>query len=140
VTLFGYASAPRGSVALGPAWSLDIELQFYVVAPFIVRFLKRSATLAPILLAAIGTVGVLFYLWGHSNWLLDYFGFFFLGTLCAHYNWRPSKMWAAGSGLLWVSAILVLPLIPVTRTMLIGGKAPGAEFLRYNEFANVLSC
>ncbi len=49
---------PRSSVAfLGPAWSISLEWQFYIVAPLLFLFLKKGRGIAWLLFAGFAGVG-----------------------------------------------------------------------------------
>jgi peptidoglycan/LPS O-acetylase OafA/YrhL len=49
---------------LAPAWSLSLEWQFYVLAPFVVRILRANASIWPYCLVALVLAGQALYLKG----------------------------------------------------------------------------
>jgi peptidoglycan/LPS O-acetylase OafA/YrhL len=88
-TLLGVATTRHDPT--GVAWSLDIELEFYLLVPLIAAWVSRAGTLVSIIVAiAIGALGC---------WLGEAFGIitvakylpaFILGTLTFAEAWRPS--------------------------------------------------
>ncbi|MFZ5719189.1 MAG: acyltransferase family protein [Pseudomonadota bacterium] len=87
--LLGLAS--RGPHPTPVAWSLDIELQFYLLAPVLLALLTR----APWLTLA-GSLPVLaFGYWLHGEHgaftVLKYLPAFLLGALTFQLDWRPSR-------------------------------------------------
>lgn len=89
LTLFGVASTHRDPT--GVAWSLDIELQFYVLVPFLVAAIAASPVwLSAILLLAISASG--YWLAAHTGMatIAIYLPAFALGTLTYVKAWRPS--------------------------------------------------
>lgn len=87
-TLFalGYAEMPVRP--LGPAWSLDIEMQFYLVAPALVLLVRR----VPAVVALAAGYGV--YLAGLAIYpgvvLTSFLPFFVIGMVAAEHRWNPS--------------------------------------------------
>ena len=109
-TLFalGYAEMPVRP--LGPAWSLDIEMQFYLVAPALVLLVRRVR--AVVALAA----GYGIYLAGLAIYpgvvLTSFLPFFIIGMVAAEHRWTPPPRLAeAGLGLTMVltAAIIASP-------------------------------
>lgn len=81
-----------------PAWSLGAEVQFYLLAPFILRPPKR---LVGLLLAALVVVALALLGWLHSDWygyrlLPGVLSYFLLGALLHHLHHRgqPRHAWA----------------------------------------------
>lgn len=104
ILILGYNSLPVGP--LGPAWSLDFEMQFYLMAPALVWFIMRVRR--PILVlfgASIASLGsaVWFGKYSFSSHLI----FFVVGMLAACFDWRPSARIAVSSVVSVVSFVII---------------------------------
>lgn len=92
VCLFGYNLLPYN--VLVPAWSLDIELQFYALIPVII-FLSKSkfGRVAVSLLLVIASIVI--SLWFNDHWIqktvVPYLSYFYMGLLIYHYKISFSK-------------------------------------------------
>ncbi|HEY5741813.1 MAG TPA: acyltransferase [Terrimicrobiaceae bacterium] len=121
-----------GSTAAGgilpPSWSLDVEMQFYLVAPLLILLGNR----APIV-ATLGGIVSLGYFTAHllaggafdeAN-LLFYLIYFIAGILIARADWRPSGKLALASLLASGIVVVVLLVLPQTRgAVLARGAGP----------------
>lgn len=86
VFLLGYGGMPVRP--LGPAWSLDIEIQFYLVAPMLVAVVRRvSAVVA--LGAAYGVYAAGMTLYPELV-LTSFLPFFAIGMVAAEHQWQVS--------------------------------------------------
>ena len=57
----------------GPAWSLSLEMQFYLVAPFVVCLFRRAPFRTLVLLLATNWIGNrLFGIYGHTGWIANF--------------------------------------------------------------------
>ena len=135
VILLGYNSS--AFQPLLPAWSLDIEMQFYLLAPFALIWMKRQPVIA--LAVVIGACGVLEMLYGQvlPTALPGYLPYFMMGMLAAQYPaFIHDKRYATGS----LTAVLLLLaaflLVPDLRSALITGSHPGPLY-KYNDALNV---
>lgn len=100
VAIIGYASLP--SAPLNPAWSLDMELQFYLAFPLLFLLLDALAKRAVLVLAVtLGLGGLYIAAFIDSDngpaTMLPYAGLFLLGVLAARLGWRPSRRLEIGS-------------------------------------------
>lgn len=83
--LIGYDSLPAPRL-VQPAWSLDIEMQFYLVAPLVAAALAWLGTRRFVVVYAALVV---------LDWTLDLppaltmLGWFVAGTLASSFSWRP---------------------------------------------------
>ena len=105
----------------GPAWSLDVEVQFYLIAPLLIALLARR----PWILMLCATTSLGFLSLGIDRTLVPYLAFFALGVVVAQRDWRPRPRVAVGSliGTLAIgSAILASPW----RDLILGGSHPTA--------------
>lgn len=111
--------ASRHESLLGVAWSLDIELQFYLVLPLLAPLLmgmRRSETwllalvawMIGMVLMSAGVVTALFYLPAFAG-----------GIWLAQSRWQATGNQAIGSVLLFVAAGAAFALLPETRPVLL---------------------
>ena len=116
------ASGSFGRV-LPPAWSLDVEMQFYLVAPLLVVVASRLP------MVAVGGIVALSLCWcgretalGHAGEAprLDlWIGVFLMGIATSVFNWRPSRTWALGSAAATSALLLTAIALPQTRQWLV---------------------
>ena len=116
--IIGYASLPLAPLA--PAWSLDIELQFYIVFPLLFSLLDRLDRYAvPVLVCVLGLGGlyISFFVssYGVSETIIPYIGFFLLGVFAARNSWKPSSGLIYGSAAILALGVLVLIGVPSLR-------------------------
>ncbi len=140
--LLGYAQLPFRPI--GPVWSLDIEMQFYLIAPILIYIFTKSAALSParVALYAATLAGMVVFLIFYGNlkaqngFLPMYLVFFLIGLQSAHSKWRPSDRVAtlslAGAGAL----IFAIILLPVSRSLLVEGSFT-TTLSDFNTLANV---
>lgn len=105
VLAFGYASLPDRLV--GPAWSLDVEMQFYVVAPLLVTAVRRIASRLAVVVCGFLTIAA--FQFHIATWASQDGAFFVVGMIAAERGWTASRLWAvvgaALAGLLLAAAI-----------------------------------
>ncbi|MGA8171200.1 MAG: acyltransferase [Methylocystis sp.] len=98
IMIFGYNSLPY-QVNI-PGWSLDMEMQFYLIAPILVFLISKN-----ILIVLLFALGSLFsQRLGGSTTVAPFLYFFAIGAASAHYQLKPSRGWAYGT----LSATLVV--------------------------------
>jgi peptidoglycan/LPS O-acetylase OafA/YrhL len=135
VILLGYHSSSFRPLL--PAWSLDIEMQFYLLAPFVLIGMKRKpVAVYAVLIGACAAIAML-YDPAPQAALAGYLPYFMMGMLAAKY---PAvihdKRYAIGS-LVALSLLLgAFLLAPDLRPVLLGGAHPGSLY-QYNEALNV---
>jgi peptidoglycan/LPS O-acetylase OafA/YrhL len=118
-----------------PAWSLDFEMQFYVVAPLLILVVTSLAR-PGLLLGIAGMLSLASAVWVGSSALTSYLVFFLIGIVAAERNWQPSGKLAGtfcGIGL----ALFVGCLLSPIRGVLVAGAHPGA-LAKFNPHANVI--
>jgi peptidoglycan/LPS O-acetylase OafA/YrhL len=120
---------------LVPAWSLDIELQFYLVAPLLVIILAMRKLPPWSFLLAAAAVSLAWALLGAPVSVVNYLVFFLAGMVAASSRWSPSRSLALGS--LGATALLLLLCIasPWRGALLIGAN-PG-PFAVHNASLNI---
>jgi peptidoglycan/LPS O-acetylase OafA/YrhL len=133
VWLLGYASIPGGGYVI-PAWSLDIEMQFYLVAPLVLRAIALRRQRSTLLLL-VASAGSLLFLGSHratifSN-LLPYTTFFSIGIATSSFDWHPERRFATASIAATALSIMVLTIAPSLRGIILVG-AHATPLARFN--------
>jgi peptidoglycan/LPS O-acetylase OafA/YrhL len=132
--LLGYASLKTG-VYDPPAWSLDIEMQFYLVVPLFFLAMRRAKEALWLGLVVLSLLG-LHNLWTHPNQgtltMLPYTPFFAIGVAVAWFDIRVPRRVAIGSASLWIVTCAAILVLPGLRGMLLVGRHPDAMAI-YND-------
>ncbi|MCK1503118.1 acyltransferase [Bradyrhizobium sp. 188] len=131
IFILGYSSLPLQPNT--PAWSLDVEMQFYVIAPAIAMLLLWNWRIAVSVCAAISVMAALARL---PNYVLPYLIFFATGGAAYVSKWRPSKGSALAS-LGVIGCLLATITVSPLRDVLLGGAHPGPLY-RFNEYLNIV--
>lgn len=117
LTLLGVASAPDDTLAV--SWSLDIELQFYLVLPLIVWGVRRLAPgLSVALVAMTAVAGWAIHARTGLVTLPQYLPAFVLGVATCDRRWRPGLRAAHVSLAAFLLAGLAIGLSPLTSSFL----------------------
>lgn len=126
--LIGIATVGRDPV--GVSWSLDIELQFYLIVPLVVVGLTGRLPLRLFVVAGLAMTAV-------GIWLFDqyristamlYLPAFLAGALIWKYDWRPSRRMALTSAAFCGLTLALAILTPATRDIFIArGHFSGPE-------------
>ncbi len=130
--MIGYATTP--AQAIPPAWSLDIELQFYLIAPLLLHALaqRRSwwVAIATLPLALVATITA-------RGTLLEFLPFFVFGALSATKKIRIDRRVAIASGAATAAVLLWSFATATGRAIVLTGATPG-PLADYNEAFNAL--
>jgi peptidoglycan/LPS O-acetylase OafA/YrhL len=116
-----------GSTFLGrelpPAWSLDIEMQFYFIAPLLVvcvARIPRPLQVGLLILALVWCwLGESWGIGGESPRLDLWIGVFLIGMLTSISGWRPSFKIALVSAASVLCALLCAAAYPATRSWIL---------------------
>jgi peptidoglycan/LPS O-acetylase OafA/YrhL len=131
--LLGYAWLDY--LPVGSAWSLDVEMQFYVITPLLTVLLLRRfewpLLLAATVASAIGATVI------ETPTFPKYAIFFILGMSAAASGWAPSKRLATTSALCIPVIIAIITISPWSDAL--WGGADATEFHhRWNPVLNVV--
>lgn len=131
--LLGYSTLHAGP--LGPAWSLDLEMQFYIIAPMLIALFARRP-----MLTALAVIGVA--LVSAATWRARSLGcalpFFLAGIACARMPaLRPSPALAKASATVFCLALGLFAIVPALRPAMFNGVHPG-PMSAFNPALNVL--
>jgi peptidoglycan/LPS O-acetylase OafA/YrhL len=132
VILLGYDTSPFRPLL--PAWSLDIEMQFYLIAPLVLVAMRSRPVAAIPVVIGLCAVAML----SEQLPLASYLPYFMIGMLAAQYpTFVFNKRYMIAS-LIAVSFLLAtFLLVPGLRSALIVGTHVG-PFAKYNEALNVV--
>lgn len=130
VVILGYGFLPFQ--ANDPAWSLDVELQFYLVSPALFFLLRKG--LGPIVGCCIVSIGS--YLIGAQQTALPYLIFFAAGASAATFRWRPTRELALFALACSIGSVAVCLASPY-RGLLLGGVHPGPLYV-YNDMFEIV--
>lgn len=117
-SLLGVASTSHDPLSV--SWSLDVEMQFYLLVPAIVWLLAKPWRTGQAILVALVTVAgwLAFWRFGIVT-VAQYLPAFALGVLTSVHDWRPSKRLAHASLGLFAVFTLAAWALPITRTFLL---------------------
>jgi peptidoglycan/LPS O-acetylase OafA/YrhL len=131
IFLVGYATATYQP--LYPAWSLDFEMQFYLLAPLLCIGLRRAPAAT---IGAVGVVSLTAAITFGMRSMLTLLPFFVIGMVAARWRALPGRRLAIASATAAVLLLGVFALVPALRPVLFGGTARAAAFA-FNEHLNV---
>jgi peptidoglycan/LPS O-acetylase OafA/YrhL len=115
------------------AWSLDIEMQFYLLAPAIILMIGRQPRTALALLLTTGAVSSALFA---GLAVVSYLPYFVVGVAAAALGWLPNRTQAHLFAWTFVALFVLSVTLPPLRSMiLLGGQPkPGSE---YNGLLNI---
>jgi peptidoglycan/LPS O-acetylase OafA/YrhL len=142
--LLGYADLPHMQGGLRVAWSLDVELQFYLAFPVLLYLClqRRAGIYWKVALLAGCVIGFLAFLapaeLGSRN--LSCFGLFFLaGVSSAQFNWSPSNRAAIASLTVALACVAICWIHPEWRLLFENEKHGATDaFTHYKRIAQAI--
>ena len=132
--IFGYSSLEFRP--LWTAWSLDIELQYYLIAPILSKAIDFRNPLALLVLAI--AIALLSSVLLGGVLVLSYLPFFLAGMLASHLKIQPSHRMAR---VISVTLLIILTTLlfcrPGYQVLLGGASSQQPEYLKYNPFLQI---
>lgn len=117
-SLLGIASSDRDPLYV--AWSLDIELQFYLLLPALAWLLSRNGKVAATMVLAAATAAGWLAFWHFGIvTVAQYIPAFALGMITYLGKWQPSRRMAHLSLAAFLAFTVATHLIPYTSTFLV---------------------
>jgi peptidoglycan/LPS O-acetylase OafA/YrhL len=129
VFILGYNSLPFQANV--PGWSLDMEMQFYLIAPVLIFFVSRNIYL----LAVCVLFSVFSQRLGGSITVLPFLLFFGVGVASALHDLKPSRTLAYGSLYATLALLFVVALLLVKNLAL--DESNGAPILAFGNTTNL---
>jgi peptidoglycan/LPS O-acetylase OafA/YrhL len=131
--ILGYNFLPYKGLI--PAWSLDVEMQYYLALPALFLLVQRTRWLG-----LVGLLGLFAMVKDTAlqESLLGYAMFFYMGMLACVYRWQPNAGWLRGSWLMAASLLVLLLGTSEGRSMVIGGSTRAADFEVLNRYVSAL--
>lgn len=131
VMILGYNSLPFQANL--PAWSLDMEMQFYLIAPIVIFLVSKNTY---VLFACAVALGVLCSQWlGGTATVAPFLYFFGIGVAAANGKLRPGRKLAYGS-LIATLAVLLLCGAGLVKNLMFDAAATPA--LAFSSASNLL--
>ena len=118
-------SSSSQPLLIPPSWTLDIEMQFYLLAPLLLLVMARArASQGVAATVAVALFGL--FAWRFGG-LPRYLTFFLAGTMIDRSRWRPSGRMALLSFLAFAAIFFVVLLTPAWRPMVVFPSIPPPE-------------
>jgi len=130
IMILGYNSLPFQANI--PGWSLDMELQFYLIAPAIIFLISKNIQLLLICLVISAAAPLL----GGSATVAPFLLFFGVGVAAASHELKPSRAFAYRA--LYASLAVLVFCAALLAKELYFGSAQGAMALAFSSKTNLL--
>jgi peptidoglycan/LPS O-acetylase OafA/YrhL len=112
IAILGYNSLPFQANI--PGWSLDMEMQFYLIAPVVISLVSKNIWV--VLVCALGSL--FSQKLGGSATVAPFLFFFAIGVTAARHNIKPSRTLAYSSMYLTLAMLFLFGMILVKNIML----------------------
>jgi len=130
IMIFGYNSLPYQANV--PGWSLDMEMQFYLIAPLLAFLISKNIFV--VLLCAVGSL--FSQRLGGAATVAPFLYFFAIGVTAARHELKPSKALAYGSLCATLTLLFVCLMLLVKNFAL--GEPSAAPLLAFGSTTNIL--
>ena len=134
--LLGYALLPHSQRLLDTAWSLDVEVEFYLLFPLLMLLHPAWRVRSLLLAGFVGLCAILLY--GEPVYRnLGYYLFFFgIGLYFHHSRKVPSRSLAFTGLALSLFCLSICSAVPELRGLVVSGKHAAGESVRWSYAAN----
>ncbi|MGN6648289.1 MAG: acyltransferase family protein [Cytophaga sp.] len=125
---------------IGPAWSLDIELQFYVLIPLLIYINSKINNRLFLLISILITILYVTFIGYDYMCILNYLMYFSIGMYIYNTNWMAGKNLA---NMAVLAAVLIYALhfiIPDLREIFLRDKTFEIFGMKYREIINQVVC
>jgi peptidoglycan/LPS O-acetylase OafA/YrhL len=131
--ILGYNTLPYR--ALGPAWSLDVELQFYLLLPVFMWLARQtlSLTMLGLICLAVAVHGS-----PMQHTVLGHAPYFFLGILAHELKWVPSSPLVRNALLFGLAMVVLVLALPAWRFVLLNGAHVNLALNQANQYFTVV--
>ncbi len=130
ILILGYNSLPFQANL--PGWSLDIEMQFYLIAPLVIIMISKS-----IYLLVVCLLLTVFSSWiGGSTTVAPFLIFFGVGVVSASYDLKPTRALAYRSMYATLAVLFVFAMLLVKDIGL--GELHGPQLVAFGSKTNLL--
>jgi peptidoglycan/LPS O-acetylase OafA/YrhL len=133
--LLGYHQLPW--MPVDAAWSLDIEMQFYVIAPLLFMLADHGSRKAWLALLAISAFVSIAFWEDSQTTLIQTIAFFAIGATASGTGWKPDRRlgWLSLVG----TTVIVCGLaLSPWQGIVLGGKVPTELYYRFDMDFNIL--
>jgi len=121
---------------IGSAWSLDIELQFYIIAPIFVIFINQKNAIYGTVLFAILSIFAILYI--KNVGIIVYLPWFMIGYLIYLYNYISTIKTATYCLAIFGLILTLHYVIPSIRDQYLLNRQATFFIFNYREFLNVI--
>lgn len=134
--LLGYALLPHSQRLLDTAWSLDVEVEFYLIFPLLMLLRPKWRMRALFMAGFVGLCAILLY--GEPVYRnLGYYLFFFSVGLYFHHSQKVPSRGVALTGLgVSLACVCVCCAVPELRGLALAGQHATAASERWNYASN----
>lgn len=138
IGLLGYALLPHSQRLLDTAWSLDVEVEFYLLFPLLMLLRPKWRMRALFVAGFVGLCAILLY--GEPVYRnLGYYLFFFGVGLYFHHSQKVPSRGLALSGLgVSLACVCVCCAVPELRGLALAGQHATAASERWNYASNCI--
>ena len=130
IMILGYNSLPYQANV--PGWSLDMEMQFYLIAPVVIFLVSKNIHI----LAIFVLIMALSQWLGGSSTVAPFLIFFAIGIASATYDLKPDRWLAYRSLFATLAVLFVCALLFIKDVAL--GELHGADLVAFSSKTNIL--
>lgn len=135
ILVTGVANSPFMFIAT--AWSLDIEIQFYILAPLLLLLFRKKWAIPVFIITSLLSIALVLLEHASIN-VFIYLPYFIIGMLIYHFNYEASKKLAAFCLLIAAGILAIHYAVPFLRNGYLLNKEYDFGGFKYAEVLNIL--